>query len=173
MSIKHMSMIFEHLQVKPAPKLVALVLADHANAEGVCFPSYRRIADWTGMDKRTIQRHVRFLIDLGVVTKLRTGHIVKTGTKTIRVSNAYKIHLDRLIRLSTIDLGTGAQFVTPQSDKTVTSRVGGLSTKPLINPQRSNHHSGGEVDNSQDRDPKNAGDLMRDLLNSMIDEQEN
>lgn len=142
-----MTLVFEHLQVKPAPKLVALVLADHANGDGLCWPSYRRIAEWTGMDKRTIQRHVRFLIDIGVVTKLRTGHIVKHGERVIRVSNAYQIHADRLAELSTIDLGISSDFVTPKDDKTSTSRWGGLSTKPIPNPHSYNHHQKETVDN--------------------------
>jgi hypothetical protein len=142
-----MTLVFEHLHVKPATKLVALVLADHANGDGLCWPSYRRIADWTGMDKRTIQRHVKTLIELGVVTKLRTGHLVKHGGKVIRVSNAYKMHEDRLVELSPADLWMGDSFVTPERDNRVASRGGQLSTKPLLNPHSYNHHLCANVDN--------------------------
>ena len=167
-SVKHMGLVFEHLKVKPAPKLVALVLADHANADGVCWPSYKRIAQYTGMDKRTIQRHVKALIEMGVVSKLRTGAVIKKDGKTLRVSNAYRVHERALIKLSTDAAFGGGSVDYLESDKNDTKRVGGLSTKPLKNHHLNNHKYCGNVDNS--REPSSIDNALDDFLTGLLND---
>ena len=48
-------------------KGVLLALAEVANADGVCFPSARRIAQWTGKSVRTVRRHLELLRGGGFV----------------------------------------------------------------------------------------------------------
>lgn len=60
MSIKVMSSIFES-DLPPGKRLVMLALADHANDEGVCYPSISRLCLRTGMKERTVQTHIREL----------------------------------------------------------------------------------------------------------------
>lgn len=165
-----MALVFQHLKMKPAPKLVALVLADHANSDGLCWPSYRRISEFTGMDKRTIQRHVKALLDLGVVSKVRTGHLINDGKKVVRLSNAYVMHAHKLEELSTIDLWKDDAFVYLEDDKKRQSRVGGLSTKPLNNHQSFNHKRWGNVDNSKgvtldnSREPVSLDEIFEQMV---------
>jgi hypothetical protein len=56
--------------VKSSTKLVLLALADRANADGKSWPSIARVATETGMDKRSVYRHIRQLVDDGLVTVL-------------------------------------------------------------------------------------------------------
>lgn len=52
-----------------ARKLVLLKLADNANDDGVCFPSYQFIADKCEMSKRSAISHIDELIKMGYVSK--------------------------------------------------------------------------------------------------------
>ena len=53
----------------PSRKLVLLKLADNANDDGICFPSYQYIADKCEMSKRSAISHIDDLIKMGFVTK--------------------------------------------------------------------------------------------------------
>lgn len=48
-------------------KLVLLKLADNANDDGLCWPSYQNIADHCEMDRRTAMRHIKKLEDMGFI----------------------------------------------------------------------------------------------------------
>lgn len=45
----------------PIRKLVLIKLADNANDDGICWPSYRHIADQCEIDRKTAMRHVDWL----------------------------------------------------------------------------------------------------------------
>lgn len=166
MSVKHVGLVLECFTAKPALKLVAIILADHADADGVCWPSYRRIAQQGNMSERNVARHVRELVELGIVTKLRTGTIVKQGDKSIRISNAYRMNAHVLearksTKLSTGDLGINVDSVYLEHDKNDTSRWTPVSTKPSVN-QKSNHKRRRPVDNSK-TDAMSLGEILSTL----------
>lgn len=71
-----------------ARKLVLLKLADNANDDGVCFPSYQFIADKCEMSKRSAISHIDALIEMGLVSKTLRKN--KDGSS----SNLYQLHLD-------------------------------------------------------------------------------
>ncbi len=73
----------------PARKLVLLKLADNANDDGVCFPSYQYIADKCEMSKRSAISHIDDLIKMGFVTKKARKN--KDGSS----ANLYLLHLDQ------------------------------------------------------------------------------
>lgn len=72
----------------PARKLVLLKLADNANDEGTCFPSYQYIADQCEISKRSAITHIEALINDGFVSKTLRKN--KDGSS----SNLYQLHLD-------------------------------------------------------------------------------
>ena len=73
----------------PARKLVLLKLADNANDDGVCFPSYQYIADQCEMSKRSAISHIDDLIKMGFVSKKARKN--KDGSST----NLYLLHLTK------------------------------------------------------------------------------
>ena len=73
----------------PAGKLVLLKLADNANDDGVCFPSYQYIADKCEMSKRSAISHIDDLIKMGFVSKKARKN--KDGSST----NLYLLHLTK------------------------------------------------------------------------------
>ncbi|WP_279572019.1 helix-turn-helix domain-containing protein [Volucribacter amazonae] len=73
-----------------ARKLVLLKLADNANDDGVCFPSYQFIADKCEMTRRSAISHINALIGMGLVSKTLRQN--KDGSS----SNLYQLHLDQV-----------------------------------------------------------------------------
>jgi hypothetical protein len=63
-SIKIMTIVWDRTDLNQSQTLVALALADHADDEGVCWPSIDRIAKYARLQRRATQRIVRQLEDL-------------------------------------------------------------------------------------------------------------
>lgn len=75
MSVKIMSQIWE-LDLPAGEKLIALGFADHANDEGICRPSFSRIAWKCGVSRATVKRMVRRFQDAGILARMEmhAGH---------------------------------------------------------------------------------------------------
>ena len=73
----------------PARKLVLLKLADNANDDGICFPSYQYIADKCEMSKRSAISHIDDLIKMGFVSKKARKNKDSSST------NLYLLHLTK------------------------------------------------------------------------------
>lgn len=156
MSVKHIGLVLDNFDAPPALKLVAIILADHADSDGVCWPSYRKIAERANQSERNVRRLVRQLIEQGIVTKLRTGTLIKQGDKVMRVSNAYRVNAHaiqgrKLLRLSTDDLGTSDRVGHLEMAKSGRSRWTPLATKPS-DKHKSNRKQDPSVDNLQKLD---------------------
>ncbi|HBC3528405.1 helix-turn-helix domain-containing protein [Vibrio parahaemolyticus] len=113
-----MSMIFmvQAMRVKvgnAARKLVLLKLADNANDQGKCWPSYGHIAEACEMDKRTVMRHIQKLSDDGFVTV--TPRMGKNGNS----SNVYSLHLGgvKMPPLSESAANDPSDNLSPPSDR--------------------------------------------------------
>lgn len=66
MSVRVMGAVWD-LPIPAARKLVLLALADHANDEGICWPSQERIAQKCGISDRQVRNHVTALIEDGYI----------------------------------------------------------------------------------------------------------
>lgn len=72
----------------PLRKLVLLKLADNANDQGECWPSYQHIADQCEIGRSTVKSHIRALEEMGVLSRefRRNGELNQ--------SNLFHLHLD-------------------------------------------------------------------------------
>lgn len=70
-------------------KLVLLKLADNANDNGECWPSYQHIADQCEMSRRSVISHIDELIKQGLVVKIERKKDAK-----LNQSNVYVLNLD-------------------------------------------------------------------------------
>ena len=66
MSVRVMGAVWD-IPIPPTRKLVLMAMADHANDEGVCWPSQERIAIKVGITDRQVRNHVAELIKAGYV----------------------------------------------------------------------------------------------------------
>ena len=65
MSIKLMAAAWE-IELPTPEKMVLLILCDHANDDGVCWPSVATMGRKSGLSERTIQRALKSLSDDGL-----------------------------------------------------------------------------------------------------------
>lgn len=75
----------------PLRKLVLIKLADNANDQGECWPSYQYIADQCEMSKRSVMAHIEALTEAGFLRKeLRLGGVKgnKSNVYTLMIPSA-------------------------------------------------------------------------------------
>jgi hypothetical protein len=138
LSVRHIGLVLDHLEAPAPVKLVALILADHCDADGFCWPSYRRIAERSCLSERSVRRHVHDLIRSGVVTKVRTGSVTTTDGRRLRVTNAYRVNAGVLAGRPSL-LSTAEVSIVDTTDHLQVaisgrSRWSGLATKPSLEP---------------------------------------
>lgn len=125
----------------PARKLVLLKLADNANDDGICFPSYQYIADKCEMTRRSAISHIECLIKMGLVSKKERKN--KDGS----ISNLYFLHLEQgsenfALGGENISLGSenfalgGSENISP-----ITSH----SLEPVNEPKKTTQKSESEI----------------------------
>ena len=88
MSMRLMAQAMSIKVGNPLRKLVLIKLADNANDDGICFPSYQYIADVCEISKASARNHIDDLINMGFVTKKARKN--KDGSS----SNLYILHLE-------------------------------------------------------------------------------
>ncbi|HHF6594000.1 TPA: helix-turn-helix domain-containing protein [Haemophilus influenzae] len=103
----------------PARKLVLLKLADNANDDGICFPSYQYIADKCEMTRRSAISHIEYLIKMGLVSKKERKN--KDGS----ISNLYFLHLEQ-----------GSENISPRTSH---------SLEPVNEPKKTTQKSESEM----------------------------
>ena len=55
------------VELAPQVKFVLVALADHADSEGICWPSVALLRKKTGLSRRQIQRHLKALRESGEI----------------------------------------------------------------------------------------------------------
>lgn len=71
MSVKMIGWAWDVRVDNPTRKLVLVALADHANGDGVCWPSMQKIAALAECSVKSVQRHIDALEEMGVLTRTR------------------------------------------------------------------------------------------------------
>ncbi|EDF5290452.1 winged helix-turn-helix transcriptional regulator [Salmonella enterica] len=86
----------------PLRKLVLIKLADNANDEGECWPSYQHIADQCEVSRSTVKSHIRALEDMGLLKRefRRKGELNQ--------SNVFYLTLDNVQQTPPESGGAGA-----------------------------------------------------------------
>ena len=117
----------------PARKLVLLKLADNANDDGICFPSYQYIADKCEMTRRSAISHIECLIKMGLVSKKERKN--KDGS----ISNLYFLHLEQgseNFALGSENISLGSENISPRTSH---------SLEPVNEPKKTTQKSEAEM----------------------------
>lgn len=113
----------------PLRKLVLIKLADNANDQGECWPSYQYIADQCEMSKRSVMAHIDALIEAGF---LRKEH--RIGGEKGNKSNVYTLRIP-----SAGDSLPGANAAPPSAGDALPPSAGAAprtshSLEPVMEP---------------------------------------
>lgn len=94
MSVRVMSLVWEHGPEAPADRLMLLAIADNADDHGLAWPGVDRLAAKCCITRRSAQRALRRLEDYGWVTTILGGGT--RGGRTIGIPSRYQLNMDRL-----------------------------------------------------------------------------
>ncbi|ASI92471.1 helix-turn-helix domain-containing protein [Vibrio mediterranei] len=114
MSIKVMSWVWDVSTLKGSDKLLMLCLADHADDNGMCWPSIETMARKSGISVSTVKSTLKKLEGAGWLTKRNRFKTSNSG-RVVRDSNQYQLSLSAL-KTSSDDLGIeseGLNFEPP------------------------------------------------------------
>lgn len=89
MSVKMMTAVWE-LQLRAPQQQLLLAMADHADDDGVCWPSAERLGWKTGMSRSTVFRQLQKLKTEGLL------EVVKEGSRHNPV--VYRLHLENGVK---------------------------------------------------------------------------
>ncbi|EEQ5731881.1 helix-turn-helix domain-containing protein [Escherichia coli] len=92
----------------PLRKLVLIKLADNANDNGECWPSYQHVADQCEVSRSTVKSHIRALEDMGLLKRefRRKGELNQSNVFYLTLDNAQQIQPE--LGGAGADLGGGA-----------------------------------------------------------------
>ncbi|HIC2808019.1 TPA: helix-turn-helix domain-containing protein [Haemophilus influenzae] len=125
----------------PARKLVLLKLADNANDDGICFPSYQYIADKCEMTRRSAINHIEYLIKMGLVSKKERKN--KDGS----ISNLYFLHLEQgseNFALDSENISLGSENFALGGSENISPRTS-HSLEPVNEPKKTTQKSESEM----------------------------
>ncbi len=94
MSMDLMAKAFKIPVGNPLRKLILVKLADNANDQGECWPSYGYIAQLCECSKSAVKSHIAALVDMGIVSK--ENRLSESGGKGNK-SNVYYLKLNNKI----------------------------------------------------------------------------
>ena len=123
----------------PARKL--LKLADNANDDGICFPSYQYIADKCEMTRRSAISHIEYLIKMGLVSKKERKN--KDGS----ISNLYFLHLEQgseNFALGGENISLGSENFALGGSENISPRTS-HSLEPVNEPKKTTQKSESEI----------------------------
>ena len=126
MSIKHMNLALD-TTYQPTTKIILLVLADYADENGECFPSWTKIMQRASVKNRhTVARHLKILEEDGVITRERR----------FDNSNIYRLFLSDAPSTKNVPgISNDTRVVIPDNTRVVISRSTLTTNKPPHNHQ--------------------------------------
>ena len=124
MSVVAINWAFKQQVGKPSAKLVLVKLADHANDDGKCWPSFRRICLDTELSRDSVIRQIKFLEQKALLTVFRRYRARSYA------SNLYQLNFERVghsesaqAASSTVRLAPRAVLPKDQATSTGSPRV--------------------------------------------------
>ena len=110
-------------------KLVLLALADHADDTGLCWPSLERLAERTGRNRSTVQRSLRALVGLGLVSS-SVGSGRRSTSYWVHYATATDIHTGCVVQALAVDQGRHHATATETRGGVV--QRGGVHGAPVV-----------------------------------------
>lgn len=155
-----MKIVWENSNTKGSERLVLLALADQANDDGYCWPSFETIAKRANISRRFVIKIMNNLQEKGLIERKRRN------SNGLFTSSLYRV----VVNYSSLP---SEQEFTTSSEQEFTRVVNGSSLKPSINHQFKppiNQDGAGEIFKSFENNIQIITKESMDKLNLLIDE---
>lgn len=119
MAVEFIAAVLRHSKAKLGARLVMVVLADKAGADGICFPSMETIAREALISRRQVARIIPKLVRSGEIEIVRQG------------GRGYAQNYANTYRVLVNILGTGGVRMSPPPD--ISGRNRALNVTPTVN----------------------------------------
>lgn len=133
----------------PVRKLVLIKLADNANDDGECWPSYRHIAAHCSITRRSAMKQIAALEKDGYLT--RQTRVTNDGN----TSNVYRLNLAPLVN----DIHQGANEIHPPGEIDSPPLVNEVHPEPVTTNQSVNRETTRARETTQQRTDRIADDM--------------
>ncbi|MDX6588111.1 MAG: hypothetical protein QOI31_2584 [Solirubrobacterales bacterium] len=100
------------------PRLVLLAVVEHADVEGQCFPSQKRLALFTGLSERAVRNALRELEERGVIERKSRG-----SDKGGRTSDLITLRIPKRERSAAIPVGVRTELGSERGGVTGRKRL--------------------------------------------------
>lgn len=150
-----MGLVLDHYPEPGGLKLTLLILADHCDADGECWPSYATVAARACCTRRQVITNVQKLIDAGFVEVIEAGGRRSNGKGGVNVSNLFRLSESLLASLPRL---TGPVDKSAEKLRTLHRRgevhftprqgVKPASPKPSLEPSSRTVRPGRSVENA-------------------------
>lgn len=128
MSIPALNWAIQQQAGSPAAKLVLLLIADRADERHSCWPSQNRLADESEQSVKSVQRHIKALVRLGLLRVER-----REAAGQYRATNRYILPVDETRRQSDAQPETRRQ-TDELGDKSGQNYTSPVSHEPPVEP---------------------------------------
>jgi hypothetical protein len=172
-----MGLVLDHYAEPSHLKLTLLILADHCDADGLCWPSYATVAARACCSRRQAITNIQRLIDTGFVEVVELGGRRPNGRGGANVSNLFRVNeqlLASLPRLTgTVDKSAEKMRRLHRRGEAGFAPIGGVkraSPEPSVEPSQLTISSVDAVDSSLPAaSSRNSGPFKRlgDVLCTM------
>src|SRR3990167_7663830 len=89
MSIRLIAAVAENRRFTPSEKLVLMCLGDHADENGLSWPSVGRIGDWTGLDRKTVFIILKRMEVMGCLSREKRHCVINKYHLSMQAIQAY------------------------------------------------------------------------------------
>jgi len=89
MSIRLIAAVAENRRFTPSEKLVLMCLGDHADENGLSWPSVGRIGDWTGLDRKTVFIILKRMEVMGCLSREKRHGVINKYHLSMQAIQAY------------------------------------------------------------------------------------
>lgn len=175
-SVRHMGLVLDHFDGRSHLKLTLLILADHANADGECWPSYDTIAARLCTSRRTAINNVGELIAHGYVEVIEKGGRFRDWKgRPFYATNVFRVSEKRLSQLPRLQEKSCPQSPVDEDaalhgrgeahfTRLRTAGVKHTSPKPSGRTISNNHKGDSPVDNLESEDPETIREQIAESL---------
>ena len=165
MSVRAIAWALEVRGLTAPERLVLVVLADHANDDGYCYPGLQSVSEKVELEERSVRRHVARLERKGFLERL--ARFRPDGSQS---SNGYRLPLSERVGRAAPPTPPGTPVPSPRAASSALPDTAGLPPRTSLPPLEPSFEPSGEPKQKNlGRVPAKAAHLAELLLDRILE----